>query len=281
MNYRHAFHAGNFADVFKHALLARILTHLNAKDTPWLYLDTHAGLGVYDLEANEALRTKEAQEGIAKILTADLPDDVRLLLQPYFASLTQVQDEHATFYPGSPEVARHLARATDRLVLCELHPDDARGLRQNLAMDSRCTVVESDGWKVLKAQVPPRERRGMVLVDPPFEEVDEFDRLASSITAAYRKWATGIYAIWYPIKGLQKASRLAEAFEAAGIPKILRLELLIDDASDESKLAGCGMIIVNPPWKLKTEAEILLPQFARLMGRSNHGAWRANWLATE
>ena len=281
MNYRHAFHAGNFADVMKHALLARILLHLNAKPAAWHYLDTHAGIGLYDLDADEASRSGESRNGIARLETASFTVDEATLLAPYLDCIAGLRQAGGKLYPGSPEIARSLARPQDRLTLAELHPEDARRLKRTLAHDPRARILELDGWTALKANLPPRERRGLVLIDPPFEEADEFERIARSLIAAHRKWSTGIYAIWYPIKHAPAVAAFKTRLAEAAIAKILCLELRVDDPAADRALAGSGLIIVNPPWTLEREADCLLPLFARLLGRSAHAGAAIQWLAGE
>ncbi len=278
MNYRHAYHAGNFADVFKHVLLARILTYLNMKDAPYYYLDTHAGIGLYDLECDEAQRTGESLEGYGKLENTVIPLGLDALFAPYFRAVQDARLRGAALYPGSPFVAQHIMRPQDRLVFCELHKDDVHELHRSCGYDERSKVLELDGFAGLKAYMPPKERRGMVLIDPPFENTSEFEDIIKGVTTAHKKWATGIYAIWYPIKGLTKVTNFVECLKASGISKILRLELLIDDPNDASILSGCGLIVVNPPWVLKDEAEQILPFLAALLGKDGQGSWRSQWL---
>jgi 23S rRNA (adenine2030-N6)-methyltransferase len=278
MNYRHAYHAGNFADVFKHVLLARILTYLNLKDAPYYYLDTHAGIGLYDLDCDEAQRTGESFEGFGKLATTKLPPALQELFEAYLQVVDKVKQRGESLYPGSPSIAQHLMRSQDRLAFCELHKDDVRELQRNCGYDERSKVLELDGFKGLKAYIPPKERRGMVLIDPPFENTSEFEYIIKGVANAHKKWATGIYAIWYPIKGLAKVTGFIEKLKATQIPKILRLELLIDDPHDASILSGCGFAIINPPWTLKADAEQILPFLAQLMGREGKGSWRSQWV---
>ena len=194
MNYRHAFHAGNFADVLKHAVLALILSHLRRKDAPFRVIDTHAGIGLYDLEGDEASRTGEWRGGIGRLDEADIPAGIAERLAPYLTVVGDIRRAHGPFiYPGSPEISRRLTRAQDRVVLIEKHPEDAALLAANMKRDQRVKVVELDGWTALKAYVPPPEKRGVVLIDPPFEEAGELARMARGVTAAWSKWRTGIY----------------------------------------------------------------------------------------
>jgi 23S rRNA (adenine2030-N6)-methyltransferase len=281
MNYRHAYHAGNFADVFKHALLARILASLTEKDTPFRYIDTHAGIGLYNLGWEEARKTREAEGGIKAYLRHKPPAAIAGLFTAYDTALAAAAASGKDFYPGSPSVASALLRRQDRLSLAELHPEDFRTLRKRLGHDRRATIIEMDGWTALKAWIPPPERRGLVLVDPPFEDGDEFPRMAEALAAAHRRWATGILAFWYPVKDWRETERFARTLQALAIPRTLRLQLSIDTEGDARKLNGAGLIIVNPPWKLKDEASLMLPWLAKTLAAGPRTGWKAEWLAGE
>ncbi|MGN6095673.1 MAG: 23S rRNA (adenine(2030)-N(6))-methyltransferase RlmJ [Bosea sp. (in: a-proteobacteria)] len=260
MNYRHGFHAGNFADVLKHAMLARVLQHLAAKPTPYRVIDTHAGVGRYDLGSEEALRTHEWKDGIARLDRSPLPAAAEALLEPYRTALSAIRVEHgANAYPGSPWFCRHAMRPFDRLIAAELHPPTYRKLAEVLARDARCKALAIDGWTALRANIPPKERRGLVLVDPPFEDKDEFATLAQQFIAAHRKWPTGIYMLWYPIKDRRAAATMLDDVLEAGIGRLLRLEIDVDRPEAAGGLGATGLLIANPPWKLAEEAEILLP----------------------
>jgi 23S rRNA (adenine2030-N6)-methyltransferase len=284
MNYRHAFHAGNFADVLKHAVLVRILTHLGEKAAPFRVIDTHAGAGLYDLASEPATRTGEWRDGIGRLIDADLPDDIRTLLAPYLAAVRAANPGGGMRrYPGSPLIALGLMRPQDRLVACELEPGAAAVLAAQLRRDARARAVEIDGWVALNAYVPPKERRGVVLIDPPYEAKDEFARLAEALAAAQRKWATGIFLLWYPIKERAGPDRLAAALRrgaaAKSAPKILRAE--VEWTPEPSgRLSGAGLIIVNPPWRLAEEMEQrLLPTLLSVLGRPTVGQGKMDWLA--
>src|SRR5215470_4359374 len=251
MNYRHAFHAGNFADVVKHAALVRILVHLREKPAPFRVIDTHAGAGRYDLAAAEAQRSGEWREGIDRLVRAPIAARERALLAPYLDAVAACNGAgRLTAYPGSPALARAFLRAQDRLVACELEPNAAAALARNLAGDRRSKAVAIDGWTALNAYVPPKERRGLVLVDPAFEDAGDFARLAQALAAAHRKWASGIYLAWYPIK-----ERTA------------------------TRVSACGLIVINPPWTLAGELAMLLPALARILSAAGEGSHRVNWLA--
>jgi 23S rRNA (adenine2030-N6)-methyltransferase len=281
MNYRHAYHAGNFADVFKHAMLARILVHLTAKDTPFRYMDTHAGVGLYDLEREESRKTNEADLGLRKFLATPRTPALEDLFKPYLDVLKAFNALEGKHYPGSPMVASHLLRRTDRLSLAELHPDDARMMQRRFSNDRRATTGAIDGWAAMKAWLPPAERRGVILVDPPFEEANELERMVDALAEAHRKWATGMIVLWYPVKAHRDADLFAANVQALGIPKTLRLEVLVDAGGDPRKLNGSGLIVVNPPWKLKKDAEMMLPFLANALSAGNHTAWSAQWLVGE
>jgi len=260
MNYRHGFHAGNFADVLKHAVLTRILAHLNAKETPYRIVDTHAGAGRYDLGSEEALRTHEWKDGVARIDRSPLAPAVETILKPWRDALSGAR---ALFgpdaYPGSPWLCRQAMRADDRLIAAELHPQTHKKLAAVLGRDQRCKALAIDGWNALRGNVPPKERRGLVLIDPPFEQPDEFATLEAQFIAAHRKWPTGIYALWYPVKDRRAVENMLSAIMAAGIGKLLRLEIDVDRPEAAGGLSATGLLIVNPPWTLTDEARILLP----------------------
>ena len=282
MNYRHAFHAGNFADVVKHAVLTRILIHLAAKPTAYRVIDTHAGAGLYDLTGPQANRTGEWREGIARLAAAQLTPPAEALLSLYLDTVASFnRGGSLTTYPGSPALTRALLRPRDRLLVCEIEPDTALALAENLRGDARVKIVAIDGWTALKAYVPPKERRGLVLVDPAFEQPDEFARLADGLAAAHRKWPTGIYLLWYPIKERKQPYLLARRLAGTGIPNILRAEFEVA-APDADRLNACGLAVVNPPWLLERELAVLLPALASCLARDpGSGAARLDWLARE
>ena len=281
MNYRHAYHAGNFADVLKHGVLARIVSYLKQKDKAFRVIDTHAGAGLYDLGSEEAQKTGEWQGGIGRLREAD-QSGAAALLADYLEAVRAVNGgEDLTVYPGSPVLVRQLLRNQDRLTAIELHPEDARQLKARFAGDIQVRVIELDGWLALGAHLPPKERRGMVLVDPPFEQEGEFERIVSGLQKAHRRWPGGIYALWYPIKDRQAVARFREALREAGIPKILDIELTIRGPSPEARLDGCGMAVVNPPYTLEGEMKLLLPLLAERLREGPGGGFRLGWLRGE
>ena len=282
MNYRHAFHAGNFADVVKHIILTRILTYLMKKDAAFRVIDTHAGVGVYDLFGNEAERTGEWQEGIARVSEAKLPAATGALLEPYLAAVrARNPNGNLRYYPGSPMITRHMLRNQDRLMALELHPGDAWALKKNFADDFHVRITNIDGWAAMGTHLPPKEKRGLVLVDPPFEEKGEFARMAQSLEKAHARWPGGIYAYWYPIKEPRDVDAYIRDLKATGIPKILRLELTIDSPSTPPSLHGTGMIVVNPPYVLEQEMRLVLPALAELLGDEGRGRFSISWIAGE
>ena len=280
MNYRHAFHAGSFADVVKHAVLARIVAHLKEKPAAFRVIDTHAGAGAYDLAGPEADRTGEWREGVGRLTAATLAPALRDLLAPYLDAVAAFNDGMLKTYPGSPALAQHWLRTQDRLIACEREPNAARALAARLRGDNRVRTVEIDGYTALNAYVPPNERRGLVLIDPPFEQADECDRLGNALAAAHRKWPTGIYMLWYPIKDVRATLAFSRRLARLGIPRILRAELERGGARDPLRLAGSGLILVNPPWRLEAELALLLPGLAQALGAGRDGT-RVDWLTGE
>lgn len=275
MNYRHAFHAGNFADVVKHAVLARILTYLHGKPSPFRVIDTHAGAGLYDLTGEEAERGGEWQDGIGRLVTAPLSRETREFVAPYLAIVGACNEGSAagqlTRYPGSPLIARDLLRQQDRLVACEVEPSAQAALADLLRRDRRTRAVELDGWTALGAFVPPKERRGLVLIDPPFEARDEFARMAEGFATAYRKWPTGIFLLWHPIKDRANAAAF-EARVAELTEKSLCVDMAVAAESDDRGLVRAGLIIVNPPWVLAGELGVVMPELCRVLARDRGAA---------
>jgi 23S rRNA (adenine2030-N6)-methyltransferase len=264
MNYRHAFHAGNFADVVKHAVLARIVGYLQQKDAPIRIIDTHAGGGLYDLQGEEASRSGEWRDGIARVVDAQLDPAARDLIAPYLDAVKSFNPGRLKTYPGSPALMRTWLRRNDRLIACELEPSAIAALNRALRGDNRCKVIEIDGWTALTAYIPPKERRGLVLIDPPFEEPNEYARLAAALGAAWRKWPTGSYLAWYPVKDPKDVTGFLKKLLQHGIEKMLRLELVVAAPTETARLRGTGMIAINPPWTLAQEMNILLPALAKI-----------------
>jgi 23S rRNA (adenine2030-N6)-methyltransferase len=280
MNYRHAFHAGNFADVHKHAVLGRVLAHLRLKPAAFRIVDTHAGAGRYDLSRPEPARTGEWRQGIARVWQASLSAEPQHLLAPYLDAVSAFNPGRTLgVYPGSPLIAQSLLRSQDRLIACEVEPTAATSLAAALRHDRRAKALALDGWTALGAYVPPKERRGLVLVDPPFEEAADFARLAHALAAAYRKWPTGIYMLWYPIKERDAPDALARRLRRLAVPKLLRTELTLNQPRAEGGLFGSGLIVVNPPYTLEAELRHLMPALGAAL--SAGAAHRLDWLAPE
>jgi 23S rRNA (adenine2030-N6)-methyltransferase len=280
MNYRHAFHAGGFADVIKHIVLVRMLTYLQDKQAAFRVIDTHAGAGVYDLTSEEARRGGEWLTGIARIMQARFSETALPLLLPYLDIVRAFNPQSPLkTYPGSPLIARALLRPQDRLTACEVEPKARKRLIEALRRDTQARVVDLDGWTALPAFVPPMERRGLVLIDPPFERKDEFERLASGFAEAFAKWPTGSYLLWYPVKSRRATDDLARQVAqavAAGTPPgtCLRLEFSVAPRAAEAGLVSAGLLIVNPPWKLMGELKAILPELEKPLGQGGAGRFR-------
>jgi 23S rRNA (adenine2030-N6)-methyltransferase len=279
MNYRHAFHAGNFADVVKHAILSRIVAHLRKKDSAFRVIDTHAGAGLYDLTGPEAARSPEWRGGIARLLEATPDPAAHTLLRDYLGAVRAANpDGKIVRYPGSPALVRAWLRRADRLVASELEPSAQAALTDNFHGARRVKVVAIDGWNALSAYIPPKERRGLVLIDPSYERTDEFPRLASALEAAARKWRTGIFLAWYPIKDARGNAAFTRDLGKRGLTNMLRAELVLSSASRDSKLRGGGQLIVNPPWTLEADLKILLPALAKILAPGVKDAVRLDWV---
>lgn len=282
MNYRHAFHAGNFADVLKHLVLAQCLEHLGKKSKPYRVIDTHAGVGAYDLTGDEARRSPEWEGGIGRLLNADIPAELDDALNPYLDVIREMNTGDAlTAYPGSPEIAARLARADDRIHLCELHKDDSVTLDQRYAKDGRVKVQAMDGYRALPGLVPPREKRGLVMIDPPFEHRDEMAFMAQAAKSALERWPTGTFIFWRPLKDLWAQERfdvgLAEwliADQGLEGEKLLRADMWVRELSEEGPLAGAGVVIVNPPFNLEERLLKLLPWLTELLAQDEGAGWR-------
>jgi 23S rRNA (adenine2030-N6)-methyltransferase len=280
MNYRHAFHAGGFADVIKHIVLVRMLIYLQDKPAAFRVIDTHAGAGVYDLTGEEARRGGEWLTGIARVMQARFSETTLPLVAPYLDIVRAYNRERdLKAYPGSPLIARALLRPQDRLTACEVEPKARKRLIDALRRDAQARVVDLDGWMALPAFVPPKERRGLILIDPPFEQKDEFERLESGFAEAFAKWPTGSYLLWYPVKSRRATDDLARhvaATVAAGPSpgKCLRLEFSVAPQSAGAALASAGLLIVNPPWTLAGELKAILPELEKPLGQGGAGRFR-------
>jgi 23S rRNA (adenine2030-N6)-methyltransferase len=285
--YRHLFHAGNFADVFKHALLTRLLLLIARKDKPFFYLDTHAGIGRYDLSHPWAQKLAEYKDGIARLWArTDIPE----LLHPYVEAVRADNPSGALrFYPGSPRIARRFLRAGDRMALSELNKDDCAALARLFDGDRQVIVELSDGYQALKAYLPPKERRGLVLVDSSFDRSGEFARLTEGLVSGHRRFATGVYALWYPLMEPVAMHAFDRGVLGTGIRKILQLELSVLPARWTVSLRGCGVLVVNPPHGFEVEAKALLEWLRPVLaeesqsqsGTRDQSSVRVRWLVPE
>ncbi|AKI01117.1 protein involved in catabolism of external DNA [Hoeflea sp. IMCC20628] len=268
MNYRHSYHAGNFADVLKHAVLAQIIIYLQRKDQAFRVIDTHAGIGIYDLSSNEAQKTGEWREGIGRLTKAKLSPDLKAFLTPWLEAVETLNpDGGIRHYPGSPKLARMVMRKQDRLTAIELHPADANQLRKVFEGDHQVRVIELDGWLALGGHLPPKEKRGLVLIDPPFEEDGEYDRMVDGLARATRRFPGGTYMLWHPIKAESQLAAFDKKLVALGRPRTLSIRLLTRDNKIAPGLNGSGLVIVNPPFTLEAELKKILPELARLLAQ--------------
>lgn len=262
MNYRHVFHAGNFADCFKHALLIALLDLLARKPTPYFVLDTHAGAGRYNLESDEARRTGEAESGIRRLLQRPAP-----ILARYVGLVEQLG-----LYPGSPTLIRATVRASDRLACCELHCEEAAILRRQFFHDPRIEVHERSGWEALGALLPPREKRGLVFIDPPFEAPDEFLTLGDGLRRGNARFPNGVLAAWYPIKQMAAVRSLHASLTSSGIADIVAIELRLCKTTSSDRLSGCGLIVINPPFEFEDKAHAIADAVLGGVGDGDLGA---------
>ncbi len=278
MNYRHAFHAGNFADVFKHVLLSLLLKSLSRKDSPFFYLDTHAGAGRYDLNGVAAQKTGEYRDGIKRLWNdQSLPE-----VAGYLAAVRALNDgDTLRYYPGSPRIARFFLRPQDRAVLLELRPEECTQLKAEFAGDRQVIVQGQDGYTGLKAFLPPKERRGLVLIDPPYESDKEFEQVIDGLRMAHARWDSGMYALWYPIKSRPLVERFHRMLVATNIRKILLAEFSPYPEDTAFRLNGCGMVVINPPWKLDETLRSLLPDLMNVLQRQPVGRAEISWLVPE
>jgi 23S rRNA (adenine2030-N6)-methyltransferase len=287
MNYRHAYHAGNFADVVKHAVLALLIRHLRGKEKPFRIIDTHAGIGLYDLAGPLAAKTGEWRNGIGRLLDAELrpaamPRSLAGALSPYLDAVRASNPEgRLRFYPGSPLIARTMLRPIDRLTAVELQRDDYRLLAERFAGDIQVRTIELDGWLAAGSFVPPKERRGLVLIDPPYEEPDEFKTLVASLDKAWKRWPTGLYALWYPVKDIGAVKNLHRRLFELGIPKLLAAELWIRERATPDRFNGTGLVLCNPPWQIDATIETLLTGLVPILGEDGGAGRRVWWLRSE
>jgi 23S rRNA (adenine2030-N6)-methyltransferase len=278
MNYRHVYHAGNHGDVLKHVVLTRLLAHLRRKDKPFRVIDAHAGIGVYALDGIEAGKTREWEGGVGK-MAAPFAPEVEALLAPWRGVIAGLNpDEAMRTYPGSPEIAARMMSEDDRLIVNELHPEDNATLAAHFRRDKRVKVLQLDAGTCVKANLPPPERRGLVLIDPPYEQKDEAAKAALMLAEGVARFATGIFMLWYPVKAKGDDDTLVVAAKALGLPGTLMAELRVREAFKEGGLAGSGVVVVNAPWKLDEELDLILPALAERLGLGNWGKSRTAWL---
>jgi len=283
MNYRHAFHAGNFADVLKHVVLIMLVEHLKKKPAPFFYLDTHAGRGLYDLSEAQAQRSGEYKAGIGRLLDAPaaaLPAELAAYVNLVRESAGKGHSA-ITAYPGSPLIVAHMRRPKDRLVLMETLPKEAAALRTTLGRARLTSVLESDGYAALKAHLPPRENRGLVLIEPPYESDLEFDRVMAGLEIAHERWPTGTYCVWYPLTDRAGPLRFRHNLERSGIRRVLDVTLNVLPADAQVGMGGAGLVIVNPPWLLDERLQQLLPQLHRHLSPEGLGGTSVEWLVPE
>lgn len=279
LSYRHLYHAGNFADVFKHAVLTRLLVALNAKEKPYCYLDTHAGIGLYDLAHAWAQKAREYESGIARLWERN---DIPEALRPYMDAVrAQNTGRRLRFYPGSPLIAQGLRRPGDRLVLTELNKTDCEVLKAVFEKKRRVAVHCMDAYQGLKAFLPPQERRGLVLLDSSFDQAREFDRIVRALKDAHQRWATGHYAVWYPIMEPAPMRDFAASIARSGMRKVLRMEFSVRNRGESSYIPGCGMLVVNPPWRFEKEVRPLLDYLWQVLAPERAGGTRTDWLVPE
>lgn len=278
LSYRHGFHAGNFADVLKHSLLTLAINALKQKDKPFVYIDTHAGAGKYSFKSEFAQKTGEYQQGIAKLWDSqDAPPELKDYLSAVRAENTGRQ---LVRYPGSPQLVKRLIRAQDRLLLSELHSSDVEALQQLFAGDKQVSVAKEDGLQTLSKKLPPIQKRGLILIDPSYEMRDEFKKIVAALTTAYKHFATGVYALWYPVIDRMATENFMRQLAQSGIPRQLRIEHCIADDGPGRGMTGSGMLIINPPWQLDSQAEALLPWLNQALA-DGKGYWKVEWQVPE
>ena len=282
LSYRHAFHAGNYADVVKHLTISLILESLSKKDNAFCYLDSHAGTAIYNLDSEFARKTGEFKEGIEllwKLQEKELPTAIK----PYMDAIRAVnQGEKLNSYLGSPAIAQYFARPQDSLSLMELHPKDYQLLRTQYKKQRRINVYNRDGFEVLKALIPPPQKRGLVLIDPAYELKSDYTKVVETVKIIHKRWATGIYALWYPIlKQRSFQDTLYRKMQKSGIKNILQIELTRYSSNTPRGMYGTGMLVINPPYQLEQTLKELLPWLWQLLSPKAEGGWRVEWLVPE
>lgn len=278
MNYRHLYHAGNFADVFKHIILSRIVLYLQRKEKAFRVFDTHAGIGVYDLTSEEAQKTGEWIDGVKRVQDAQVPKKVAELIAPW---LEAVDSEPNGFYPGSPRITRHLLRKQDRMTLYELHPEDFGALATLFKGDYQTRVLNLDGWLAAGAHLPPKEGRGLMLVDPPFEKGNDFDQMIDTLEKARKRFAGGTIALWYPVKKRDHTDEWLGTLKSMGFPDLISAEIYIREPRKPAMLNGCGMVIANAPYTLRGELDTLMPWLSQVLKQDKGAGFRIQNLSAK
>lgn len=279
LSYRHIYHAGNHADILKHIVISQICRHFIKKDAPFFYLDTHAGIGEYQLDSDQAQKNKEFESGIAKLITAKaIPEPVE-----HFIQLVQSLNSEKTLktYPGSPKVVYQYLRQKDKMHLCELHPNDYPILAALFHKKRAVNVVKGDGFSAVKAMLPPPQKRGFVLMDPPYEVKQDYQTVVKSLVDGHKRFSTGTFAVWYPVLTRDQANNLIKDVAGTKIRNVLLVELLVCDLEGDTGMKGSGMIIVNPPWTLAAQAEEFLPYLVALLGEDATAHYQVTWITPE
>lgn len=279
LSYRHSYHAGNFADALKHSVLIHILEHLKKKQKPFCYVDTHAGAGSYSLQSEQAEKTQEYLQGIARLWQVD---DLPAVLATYINVIKAFNTRNKlTRYPGSPVIARHLMRQQDRMFLYELHNNEIEILRESVNKDKRVQIAHEDGFKRSVTIMPPQQRRGLVLIDPSYEIKADYTQVFTSIMQLYKRFATGTIALWYPVVERQRINELEQKITASSLQNVQLFELAQLNDSQQRGMTASGMIVVNPPWTLKTQMQLALPVLAEQLGIDGQGSFRFKQLKDE
>ncbi len=284
LSYRHGFHAGNFIDVHKHITLMLLLESLKKKDTPFCYIDTHAGAANYDLRSDFAQKNREYETGIGRLWGLNkLPSWIAAYLDAVKTVNPDLQKDQngPRYYPGSPVIARRMLRSQDRMILMELHNTEAPILKEYFKDDPQVSVHHRDGFEGLGGMVPSREKRGLVLVDPAYEVKGEFDRVVEVLTDAWNKWPAGVYAVWYPVQKKQPVPRFHYDLRNSGMKKIYLHEFSVIPDAAPNRLSGTGMVIINPPWKFDKQIKAVLHWLVPVLDRGSHLPARCEWLVPE
>lgn len=279
LSYQHAYHAGNYADVLKHVVLIQVLTYLKQKPRPLCYIDTHAGQGEYRLDSAEAKKNREFQSGIGALWGRD---DLPGCVVDYVNLIKQFNhSEQLKHYPGSPLITANLLGTKDRLFLYELHAAESRCLDDNIKRDKRIKAFRADGLKNSFGLLPPKENRGLILIDPSYEMKSDYQAVVDAIKEMHKRFATGCYLLWYPVVARKRNQYMERALQTSGIRNIQLFELGIQPDSEEFGMTACGMIVVNPPWTLLADMQQLLPWLAETLGQNEQGHYRAEQLVAE